>query len=40
MKEKNYSEGFKLKEKDIILIGVNFDIEEKNIAGFKIEDYE
>jgi hypothetical protein len=37
IKNKNYAESLKLKDKEIILIGINFDTEIKNIEDIKIE---
>jgi hypothetical protein len=33
IKDKNYADRFKLKNKEIILIGINFDTEKRNISG-------
>jgi hypothetical protein len=35
IKDKNYAEKFKLKGKEIVLIGINFDTEKRNVSGFK-----
>jgi hypothetical protein len=37
IKDKNYADSFKLKNKEIILIGINFDTEKRNIKDIKIE---
>jgi len=36
IKDKNYAEKFKNKSKEIILLGINFDIEKRNKAEWKI----
>lgn len=36
IEDKNYAESFKLKNKEIILIGINFDTQTKNIEEIKI----
>jgi len=33
--EKKYDEPFRLKKKEIILLGIGFSREERNISGFK-----
>jgi hypothetical protein len=38
IKDKNYADRFKLKNKEIILIGINFDTEKRNISGIEIEE--
>ena len=38
IKDKNYAERFKIKDKGIILIGTNFDTEKRNIKDIKIEE--
>lgn len=38
IKDKNYAERFKIKEKGIILIGINFDTKKRNIKNIKIEE--
>jgi len=37
IKEKGYADKYKLKDKEIILIGINFSTEKKNISEHLIE---
>jgi len=37
IKDKNYTDRFKIKDKKIVLIGINFDTEKRNIKDIKIE---
>jgi hypothetical protein len=39
IKDKNYAEKFKLKGKEIVLIGINFDTEKRNASEFKTINY-
>jgi len=39
IKDKSYAEKFKLKGKEIILIGINFDTEKRNVSGFTTINY-
>jgi hypothetical protein len=39
IKDKNYADKFKLKGKEIVLIGINFDTEKKNVGEFKTINY-
>jgi len=38
IKEKHYSDKYKLKEKEIVLIGINFETETKNIENYLVEE--
>jgi len=38
IKDKNYAERFKIKDKKLVLIGINFDTEKRNIKDTKIEE--
>ncbi len=38
IKEKNYIDKFRIKEKEIVLVGINFDSEQRNVKDFIIED--
>jgi len=37
IKDKNYTERFKIKDKKLVLIGINFDTKKRNIQDIKIE---
>lgn len=37
IKEKSYADKYKLKDKEIILIGINFSTEKKNVSEHLIE---
>lgn len=37
IKDKNYADRFKIKDKELVLIGINFDTEKRNIDEIKIE---
>ena len=39
IKEKNYAQKYLSEDKEIYLVGINFDEDEKNIANFKWEKY-
>ena len=36
IRKKNYPERFKIENKQLVLIGINFDTEEKNIIEFEV----
>lgn len=38
IKDKNYADRFKIKDKELVLIGINFDTEKRNIKDIKIEE--
>jgi len=40
IKDKNYADKFKLKGKEIVLIGINFDTEKRNVSEFKTSIYD
>ena len=39
IKEKNYAQKYLSEDKEIYLVGINFDEDEKNISNFKWEKY-
>ena len=38
IKDKNYADRFKIKDKELVLVGINFDTEKRNIKDIKIEE--
>jgi hypothetical protein len=38
IKDKNYADRFKIKDKELVLVGINFDTEKLNIKDIKIEE--
>jgi hypothetical protein len=38
IKEKNYGDRFRIREKELVLIGISFNTEERNIGDYMIED--